>query len=177
MILVILGAGASYDSVPAKLPDEAAYVRERLPSRPPLADELFLDINPFAAALERFEDCHQIVTYLRKPDKGRTIEQKLELLRAEEADDPKRKRQLAAGAALEAAIQTNSLLVSTGMAMAGKRGVLSIFPMGYCFRTRNRSLISISSIRPLSSAPTCHTFLESMSSMSVSTSRAQSMEP
>ena len=96
MILVILGAGASYDSVPAKLPDEAAYVRERLPSRPPLADELFLDINPFAAALERFEDCHQIVTYLRKPDKGRTIEQKLELLRAEEADDPKRKRQLAA---------------------------------------------------------------------------------
>ena len=96
MILVILGAGASYDSVPAKSPIEAAYGRERLPSRPPLADELFLDINPFAAGLELFEDCHQIVTYLRKPDKGRTIEQKLETLQAEEADDPNRKRQIAA---------------------------------------------------------------------------------
>ena len=94
MILVIFGAGASYDSVPALPPEK--YKRENLDSRLPLAKELFLDIGPFAEGLSRFEDCHPIVPYLRNVPEDQTLEQVLENLQTEAEKDPVRKRQLAA---------------------------------------------------------------------------------
>jgi hypothetical protein len=42
MIMVIFGAGASYDSVPSR-PPRGLNARQFLPNRPPLASELFLD--------------------------------------------------------------------------------------------------------------------------------------
>lgn len=62
MILVIFGAGASYDSVPSKPP--AKVPRAQHPSRLPLASELFLDTGVFADSLTRFPQCHPIVPYL-----------------------------------------------------------------------------------------------------------------
>jgi hypothetical protein len=47
MIMVIFGAGASYDSVPSRSPKIGIYRRKMLPSRPPLATELFLDLDFF----------------------------------------------------------------------------------------------------------------------------------
>jgi hypothetical protein len=41
MILVVFGAGASYDSVPSRPP--AQYGRGHLQNRPPLGAELFLE--------------------------------------------------------------------------------------------------------------------------------------
>ncbi len=83
MILVIFGAGASYDSVPARPPSEPRYVRERLDCRPPLANELFLDSGPFAEGLSRFPECHAIVPYLRRVPPDQTLEHVLETLQAE----------------------------------------------------------------------------------------------
>ncbi len=94
MIMVIFGAGASYDSVPSLPP--YSHPRSTLDCRPPLAEELFLDSSFFAEALSRFSDCHPIVPYLQNVPAGKTIEHTLETLRSEAETDPKRKRQLAA---------------------------------------------------------------------------------
>ncbi len=92
MILVIFGAGASYDSVPALPPHDYG----DLESRPPLAKDLFLNRGLLAEALSRFPQCHPIVPYLRKPSEGKTIDQILEGLQNEAEEDPVRKRQLVA---------------------------------------------------------------------------------
>lgn len=94
MIMVILGAGASYDSVPSRPP--LRYPRESIYSRPPLANELFLDRELFADALERFPECHPIVPYLQRVPAGTTLEHTLETLQGEAETDPERNRQLAA---------------------------------------------------------------------------------
>jgi hypothetical protein len=59
MILVIFGAGASFDSVPSRPPKN--YPRESLQSRPPLAAELFLDNELCNNGLGRFPQCHPII--------------------------------------------------------------------------------------------------------------------
>lgn len=94
MIMVILGAGASYDSVPSRPP--SGYPRAALYSRPPLANELFLDGGLFADALGRFPECHPIVPYLQRVPAGTTLEHTLETLQAETETDAERHRQLAA---------------------------------------------------------------------------------
>lgn len=97
MILVVFGAGASYDSVPFKrtsLRNREAN-REAFPNRPPLANELFLPTGLFAECLRSFPACWPIVPYLQSSDGG-TIEHRLEILQAEEDKDPERKRQIAA---------------------------------------------------------------------------------
>ncbi len=94
MIMVIFGAGASYDSVPSRRPSQ--YPRNSLESRPPLASELFLDRGLFADALARFPGCHPIVPYLQNVPEGQTLEHTLETLRSEAETDPVRKRQIAA---------------------------------------------------------------------------------
>jgi hypothetical protein len=94
MMMVIFGAGASYDSVPLRPPSK--YNRTALPSRPPLADELFLDTGFFAASLREFPKCLPIVPYLQTHDPEVTIERRLEVLQAEGESDPQRKRQIAA---------------------------------------------------------------------------------
>jgi hypothetical protein len=94
MILVVFGAGASYDSVPSRPP--AQYGRGHLQNRPPLGAELFLeDEAVFARNLRRFPQCHPIVPYLQA-DGSESIERRLELLQSEGKHDPERKRQIAA---------------------------------------------------------------------------------
>jgi len=68
MILVIFGAGASYDSVPSRTPDR--HPRALLYSRPPLARELFLGTDFFMSVLSRFPGCHPIVPYLQAAGGG-----------------------------------------------------------------------------------------------------------
>jgi SIR2-like domain len=94
MILVIIGAGASYDSVPHRRPKE--WPREKLPERPPLAQELFYDLPIVDRALKKFPQCHAIVPILRIRSKTTTIENTLEILQAESDTDVVRQRQLAA---------------------------------------------------------------------------------
>jgi hypothetical protein len=72
MLLVVFGAGASFDSSPThplgidgmgRLVDDA-YRAER---RPPLAKELFANRPIFATALDSFPQCKTIVPWLRQP--------------------------------------------------------------------------------------------------------------
>jgi hypothetical protein len=93
MIMVIFGAGASYDSVPSRPPSR--YPRPGLYTRLPLATELFLDDGLFAAALSQFPECRPIVPYLRGVPEGETLEHVLETLQSEAETDSERKRQLA----------------------------------------------------------------------------------
>jgi hypothetical protein len=92
MIMVIFGAGASYDSVPSRPPTNATYSRLYLPDRLPLANELFLDLDRFTAWMRNFPQCNPIIPYLRSPTPGVT----LETLQEEGKTDPERQRQIAA---------------------------------------------------------------------------------
>lgn len=102
MILVIFGAGASYDSVPSRPPRD--YPRPPsgteipgISSRPPLANELFLDTNSaFVDSISKFQQCYPIVPLLQKLPVDKTLEQVLETLQSEAEDDVERKIQLAA---------------------------------------------------------------------------------
>ncbi len=94
MIMVIFGAGASYDSVPFRPP--LHYPRNALASRLPLAGELFLDSGIFQKQLVRYPQCHPIVPYLQSPGANDTIESTLEKLQLRSETDVIRKRQLAA---------------------------------------------------------------------------------
>lgn len=101
MIMVVFGAGASYDSVPSRTPSNfprdgntGLFWQQNVESRPPLAKELFLTVDPFADSLSRFPQCHPIVPYLQQD--GVTIEHVLEDLQSEAESDPVRMRQLAA---------------------------------------------------------------------------------
>jgi hypothetical protein len=93
-IMVIFGAGASYDSVPSRPPWH--YRRESLFDRPPLAKELFIAEGHFANCLRQFPQCNPIVPYLQSVPSETTLEHVLEGLQAEAETDPRRKRQLAA---------------------------------------------------------------------------------
>ena len=94
MILVIFGAGASYDSVPSR--PLAGFPRERINNRPPLAAELFSSIEFFANCRTSFPRCQPIVTYLQDIPNGQTVESVLERLQQEAEDDPERKCQVTA---------------------------------------------------------------------------------
>jgi hypothetical protein len=76
VLLVVFGAGASYDSVP-HLPAPGP-PSEGLPNwqvRPPLSNQLF-DTRPiFVDLMEQFKDCQPLVPLLRQP--GISIERKL----------------------------------------------------------------------------------------------------
>lgn len=90
MIMVIFGAGASYDSVPSRPLTNALYSRQYLPDRLPLANELFLDLGGFTAWIRNFPQCKPIVPYLRSPTPGVTLEHVLETLQEEGKTDPER---------------------------------------------------------------------------------------
>ena len=94
MLIVVFGAGASYDSVPARPPN--SWPSHRLPDRLPLANELFDDRPEFAADMRRFERCQPIVPYLQRLPPDSTVERVLESLQAEAVEYPERYRQLAA---------------------------------------------------------------------------------
>jgi len=90
MLMVVLGAGASYDSVPF-LTGNPGY-RER----PPLADELFQDRPDFLNVMQRFPVCQAIIPLVQMPASGGTVEQVLEHLQSESDEYPERHKQLAA---------------------------------------------------------------------------------
>jgi SIR2-like domain len=93
MLMVIFGAGASYDSAPAYPiggPGEAG------PWRPPLANNLFLDRHEFFGTIvERYPKLTHILPYLRSPSEGRSVEQILESLQEQGKDSPETQRELA----------------------------------------------------------------------------------
>jgi hypothetical protein len=90
MIMVIFGAGASYDSVPSVRPVPST---PHHAARPPLAAELFDE--RFTDCLRLFPECIPIIPWLRA-DTGDTIEHKLQKLQEEGKTDAERLRQLAA---------------------------------------------------------------------------------
>ncbi len=92
MLMVILGAGASYDSF-APRPASSHTIL----GRPPLADQLFDPTRDFfAEALARYPEALAVATDLRIRARNQTVEQVLEGLRDEAATDHRRHRQLAA---------------------------------------------------------------------------------
>jgi hypothetical protein len=89
MLLVILGAGASYDSVPAYPPPA------RLEYRPPLADDLFDNREHFRQAISVLPKCQSIVPLLQRRH-GLSLEQRLQELAGEANEYPMRYQQLMA---------------------------------------------------------------------------------
>ncbi len=87
MLMVIFGAGASYDSL--AVPPEGNS-RLRL-YRPPLANELFG--WRFGNDIDRFPQCKPIIPYLQVP--GVNVESELERLQNEASECPEGHKQLA----------------------------------------------------------------------------------
>ena len=95
-LLLILGAGASYDSLPASVLNGIS-PNERKELQPPLARDLFADRHSFGEVLDRFPQCAALIGDLRrKLEKGAVVEAELEALREEAASYPPRHRELAA---------------------------------------------------------------------------------
>lgn len=103
MLLVIFGAGASYDSIPSKplpLPFTGLLSNEinaplAIEFRPPLANELFADRIFMADWVNNFPHCQPIIPYLRNLG-GKTVEQVLQELQEEGQHNPRRRKQMAA---------------------------------------------------------------------------------
>jgi hypothetical protein len=91
VILAVFGAGASHDSVPSWRPTEGRIDNDR----PPLASGLF-STTQFREPLRYFSECQPIIPYLQVETPGETLEHKLQILQNEGADDPVRRRQIAA---------------------------------------------------------------------------------
>lgn len=96
MLMVIFGAGASYDSDPSHRPGSKSDQLPEHSSRPPLADELFADRKMFAQTMAKFPKCQAIVPWLRIREKGKSVEEVLEELQADSQEHSERHRQLAA---------------------------------------------------------------------------------
>jgi SIR2-like domain len=96
MLMVIFGAGASYDSLATHPPggSEARH-HDFVEYRPPLADYLFEDRPVFNREINDFPVCKPIVNNLRHLN-GRPIEQVLQNFQSEAARNPRRHQQLAA---------------------------------------------------------------------------------
>lgn len=84
MLMVIFGAGASYDSSPDYAAGKTTS-QKAVDARPPLADQLFEE--RFADVMGRFPDCLSIITKLRNRDSEESVEQVLERLRAQSTKD------------------------------------------------------------------------------------------
>src|SRR5438128_263155 len=89
MLMVIFGAGASYDSISSLRPASGDPLLH--PNRPPLADELFQVREPFGDALSRFPRCHPIVPYLQSIPKDSSLEHELEKINGEAVEIPDRR--------------------------------------------------------------------------------------
>ncbi len=64
MLLVIFGAGASYDSVSALETERWSRETGRGERRPPLADELFAGTAPFRAIANKYPRCQPLIPEL-----------------------------------------------------------------------------------------------------------------
>src|SRR5438045_2617448 len=88
-LLVIFGAGASFDSSPAHPPSVHSE------ARPPLANELFDNRLPFVQRMNVFPMCLPIIPLLQNLPENVSVEQRLEQLQAEATRYPLRHQQLA----------------------------------------------------------------------------------
>lgn len=100
MLMVIFGAGASYDSCPTYPPRADVLTSDGLArlnrfNRLPLANELFENRPLFADTIERFPDCQPIVPRLRSLT-NETLEAALEDLQTQSEAYVRGRRQLAA---------------------------------------------------------------------------------
>ena len=95
MLMVVFGAGASYDSIPALPPKRGEQAAGAGFYRPPLSNELFADREPFSTVLANYPQCHPIVPFLRHLEKT-SVEEVLEELQDEARQYPSRIQQLAA---------------------------------------------------------------------------------
>jgi len=97
MLLVIFGAGASFDSAPTYPPGADVLGGDRLNNfhRPPLANELFENRPVFAEAITHFPACQPIVPRLRSL-KGESLEAALQDLQTKAMEYPRGLQQLAA---------------------------------------------------------------------------------
>jgi hypothetical protein len=95
MLMVVFGAGASYDSLDSKRPhdDPGWYIDEEY--RPPLAKDLFGFRGLFANAVLQFERLQPIIPILRRTG-GKNVETVLRELQDEAGEYPERHRQLMA---------------------------------------------------------------------------------
>lgn len=96
--MVVFGAGASYDSIPAhRLPSREAS-RDETESRPPLATELFAERTLFNSAIGRYPACGALIRdRLRSVDqKTTTIEATLDVLAQEAPTSRTVRRELVA---------------------------------------------------------------------------------
>lgn len=96
MLMVVFGAGASYDSAPSHPPPPRGTPDPWGQVRLPLADHLFQERTLFAPILRRFPRAQDVTPRLRHLQPGETVESVMEVLRAEADTDPRRHRQLAA---------------------------------------------------------------------------------
>jgi hypothetical protein len=97
MLMVVFGAGASFDSCPTYPPGTRVPTAHPLNKfhRPPLANELFANRPSFAKAIDDFPECRPIVPRLRNLGE-RSIEAVLEDIQQEAETYPRAKQELAA---------------------------------------------------------------------------------
>lgn len=101
MLMVIFGAGASFDSVPSNPPKEdslrspSVWTLNKHSNRPPLANQLFEERSMFAETLERYPSCLAIVPHLRHLG-DRLLEEVLEQFQMEAVSYAPGHQQLAA---------------------------------------------------------------------------------
>jgi len=97
MLMVIFGAGASYDSIPSNPPGPNDFPRRIVANsyRPPLANQLFEERTFFAETLEKYKACLAIVPRLRHLG-NRPLEEVLEELQTEAENYPRGPQQMAA---------------------------------------------------------------------------------
>ncbi len=91
MLMVIFGAGASYDSWPSFPPARMSRASEAL--RPPLAKELFLYSPQFRAVSAKYPRCQPLIPYLESRE---NVEEILEKFRDEAEQNRERRSQLTA---------------------------------------------------------------------------------
>lgn len=116
MLMVIFGAGASYDSSPDFPPPDPSHMAPgaiagafssavppsvpfppdpREAWRPPMTNNLFFDAdNKFGSIVLAYPRLRGILPFLRRPQSGRSIEEQLELYLDESSTDQERTRQL-----------------------------------------------------------------------------------
>src|SRR6266446_2188760 len=93
MLMVIFGAGASYDSVEAVRPGTKTDHEE---NRPPLGDQLFDDRRLFTPEMITYRDCVPLIPRLRTREAGLSVEEMLGRLYEEAPTHGARYRQFAA---------------------------------------------------------------------------------
>jgi len=89
MLMVIFGAGASYDSCFSYRPQEAEFLRRDRPSRLPLAKQLF--VPDFRWISSRYEKCQFLFPDLERSE---NVEEVLEVFKREALNDSERMGQL-----------------------------------------------------------------------------------